>query len=51
MVSSTERESHPKDIENNEDSNIREGEIWVNQNESRNDNPSKLLQTVKDLNA
>ena len=42
-------ESHPKDPENNEYSINREGEIWVNLNESRNDNPSELLQTVKYL--
>ena len=46
---STEGESHPNDPENNEEGNIRDSEIWVNMNESRNDNPSELLQTVKYL--
>ena len=44
-----EEESHPKDPVNNEEGNIRDGEVWVNMNESRNDNPSKILQIVKDL--
>ena len=34
---------------NNEEGNLREGEIWVNLNESRNDNPSELQQIVKEL--
>ena len=38
-----------KILKNNKEGNIGEGEIWVNMNESRNDNPSELLQTVKDL--
>ena len=36
---SIEEESHPKDIINNEEGNIRDNEIWVNLNESRNGNP------------
>ena len=46
---SVEGESHPKDLERNEEGNIRDDEIWVNLNESMNDNPSEFLQTVKDL--
>ena len=46
---SAEGESHTKYPKNNEEGNIIDGEIWVNMNESRNDNPSKLLQTGKDL--
>ena len=42
-------ESRLKDILNNEEGNIRYGKIWVNMNGTRNDNPSELLQTVKDL--
>ena len=42
-------ESHPKDPENNEESNIRCNEIWVNLSESRNDNPFELQQMVKYL--
>ena len=32
-------ESHPKDPKKNEESNIRDSEIWVNLNESGYDNP------------
>ena len=46
---SVKGESHPKIIENNEESNIRDSEIWVNINESGNDNPYELLQTIKYL--
>ena len=45
----TEEESCHEDPINNEQGNIRDGEIWVNLNESRNDNPFELLQTVKDI--
>ena len=45
-----EGESHPKYLEKNEEGNIRDGQIWVNFNESRNDNPSELLRTTKYLN-
>ena len=48
---SVKGESHPKVIENNEESNIRDSEIWVNLFESGNDNPYELLQTVKYLKA
>ena len=44
---STRGESHPKDMEKNEEGNIRDSEIWVNLYESGNDNPSELLQTGK----
>ena len=43
--------SHPRNLVNNEESNIREGEIWVNLNESQNDNPSKLQRIIKELRA
>ena len=43
-----EGETHPKELENIEEGNIRDGDIWVNLNESRNDNQSELLQTVKE---
>ena len=33
-----EEESHPRNPVNNEEGNIRDGEIWLNLNESRNDN-------------
>ena len=46
---SVEGESHTKDLENNEEGNIRVSEIWLNLNESRNDNPSEILQIVKYL--
>ena len=39
---SVEEESHPRNLVNNEEGNLREGEIWVNLNEIRNDNPSDL---------
>ena len=42
-----EAESHPKYPKNNEESNIRDGEIWVNLNECENDNPCELQQGVK----
>ena len=34
---------------NNEEGNLREGEIWVNLNEIRNEKPSELQQTIKEL--
>ena len=40
-------ESYPKDPIKNDERNIRDSEFWVNLNESRDDNPSKLQQTVK----
>ena len=46
-----EEESHPRNPVNNDEGNLRDGEIWVNLNETRNDNPSELLQTVKELRA
>ena len=44
-----EEKWHPRNLVNNEEGNIRDGEIWVNINESMNDNPSKLQQRVKKL--
>ena len=35
---SDEEESHPKEHENIEQENINDGNLWVNMNESRNDN-------------
>ena len=46
---STKEDSHPKEQQNIEGENINDGNLWVNINESRNDNQSKLLQIVKDL--
>ena len=45
----TKGKSHPKDPKNKEEGNNREGENWVNLNESKNDNPSELIQIVKYL--
>ena len=44
-----EEKWHPRNLVNNEEGNIRDGEIWVNLNESRNDNPFELQQTFKEL--
>ena len=46
---STEGESHPKERENIEKGNIRDGDIWVNLNESMNDNQSEILHTTNYL--
>ena len=46
-----EEESHPRNPMNNEEGNLREGDIWENLNESRNDNPFELQQTIKELRA
>ena len=46
-----EEESHPRNHVNNEEGNIREGEIWVNLNEIRKDNPFELQRTLKKLRA
>ena len=46
---SAEEESRPRNPINNEEGNIRDGEIWVNLNESRNDNPCELQKIVKEL--
>ena len=43
--------SHPRNLMNNEDGILREGEIWVNLNESRNNNPSELQRIIKELRA
>ena len=37
-----EEESHTRNLVNNEEGNLREGEIWVNLNESQNNNPYEL---------
>ena len=39
VVMSTEEDSHPRNPVDNEEGNIRVGEIWININEIRNDNP------------
>ena len=44
-----EEESHPRNPMNNEEGNLREGDIWENLNESQNDNPFELQQTVKEI--
>ena len=44
-----EEEWHPRNIVKSEEGNIRDGEIWVNLNESRNDNPCELQKIVKYL--
>ena len=46
-----EEESHPRDPMDNEEGNLKDGEIWVNLNESRNDNQYELQQIVKELRA
>ena len=46
---STEEESRIKYTVNNGEGNIRDKEIYVNLNETRNDNQSELLQIVKGL--
>ena len=45
---STEEELHPENPLNNEEGNLRDGEIWVNLNESQ-DNTSELQRNVKEL--
>ena len=45
---STEEESHPRNPINNEEGNLKDGEIWVNLNESQ-DNKSELQRTGKEL--
>ena len=45
----TKEESRPKNLVNNEECNMRDGEFQVNMSESMNDNPSELQQTIKDL--
>ena len=39
---STKEMSHPINPINNEEGNLRDGEIWVNLNESQTNNPSEL---------
>ena len=45
---STEEESHPRNTINNDEGNLRDGEIWVNMNEHK-DNKYELQRTVKEL--
>ena len=45
---SAKEESRPINPINNEEGNLRDGEIWVNLNESQ-DNKSELQRTVKEL--
>ena len=45
---SAEEEYHPRNPINNEEGNLRHGEIWVNLNESQY-NKYELLRTVKEL--
>ena len=45
---SVEEEHHPKNPLNREEENIRDGEIWVDLNDSQ-DNKSELQRTVKEL--
>ena len=46
---SSEEESRHRNTVTNEEGNIRDGEIWVKLNESRNNNPPELQQTIKEL--
>ena len=46
---STKEESHPRNPINNEEGNLRDGEIWTNLNKSQNNNPSELQRDVKEL--
>ena len=43
---SAKGECHPKEPKNIEEINIRDGDTWVNLNESGNDNQSELLETI-----
>ena len=49
VVMSVKEESHPKELEKMEQRNIKDYTIWVNLNESMNDNQYELLQTVNIL--
>ena len=42
-----EEEPHPRNPINNDEGNIKNGEIWINLNETRNDKQFELQQTVK----
>ena len=46
---SMEEESHSRNLVNNEEGSLWQGEIWVNIIEIRNDNPYELQKTVKQL--
>ena len=39
--------SHPINPINNEEGNLRDGEIWVNLNEIQTNNPSELQELLK----
>ena len=41
-----EEESHPINSINNEEGNLRDGEIWVNLNEIQTNKPYELQRTV-----
>ena len=47
-IPAEEEEHHPKQPLNVEEGNIRDGEFWVDLNESQ-DNKSELKQTVNEL--
>ena len=44
-----EEESHPRNPINNEEGNLRDGEIWVNLNKSQNIYPYELQRTINEL--
>ena len=46
---SVEEQFHPRNHIKNEHGNRRDGEIWVNLNESQNNNPYEIQRTVKEL--
>ena len=46
---STEEEYHPRNPINNEEGNLRDGEIWVNLNKSQNNYPYELQRTINEL--
>ena len=46
---STKEESHPRNPINNEEGNLRDGEIWVNLNKSQNNYPYELQITINEL--
>ena len=46
---STKEESHPRNPISNEESNLRDGEIWVNLNKSQKNYPYELQRTINEL--
>ena len=40
---------HPRNPINNEEGNVRDGEIWVNLNKSQNNYPYELQKTINEL--